>query len=53
MYVDKPLGVSAFPCELMPWPRAWAEGAGRVVAYAQHDKGGWRHGGGGKASAGS
>lgn len=40
LYVDKPLGYSYFPGELVPCPKAWVETSGRLVWYRRHETGG-------------
>ncbi|KII87369.1 hypothetical protein PLICRDRAFT_252879 [Plicaturopsis crispa FD-325 SS-3] len=39
-YVNKPLGFSAYPRELVCTPRSWVATTGNLVFYREHDKGG-------------
>ncbi|KAF2261363.1 alpha/beta-hydrolase [Lojkania enalia] len=39
-YLEKPLGYSFFPYELLPVPRAWAARTGRLVWAREHSSGG-------------
>ncbi|KAH8078649.1 hypothetical protein HD553DRAFT_143594 [Filobasidium floriforme] len=40
LYVDKPMGYTKFPCELMPVPESWAKGTGNLVHFNEHQVGG-------------
>ncbi|KAF2733648.1 alpha/beta-hydrolase [Polyplosphaeria fusca] len=40
LYVDKPIGYSYFPYELIAIPKAWAATTGNLVWFKRHDKGG-------------
>lgn len=40
MFVEKPMGYSYFPFELMPIPKAWAERTENLVWFKAHEKGG-------------
>lgn len=37
-YIDKPMGFSSFPKELVPTPKSWAASRGNLVFYRAHDK---------------
>jgi len=37
-YLDKPLGYSLFPKEIVPVPREWAALTGRLVWFRRHEK---------------
>lgn len=37
-YIEKPLGFSSFPKELLPVPRSWIETTGNLVHFKNHDK---------------
>lgn len=39
LYVDKPMGYTKFPCELMPVPESWAKGTGNLVHFNEHQVG--------------
>lgn len=39
-YVNKPMGFSWFPKELVPTPRSWIETQGNLVHFSQHTSGG-------------
>ncbi|KAH8809006.1 Alpha/Beta hydrolase protein [Xylogone sp. PMI_703] len=39
-YINKPLGFSYFPKELVPIPQSWIETTGNLVFWRQHEKGG-------------
>ncbi|KAK9582507.1 hypothetical protein V6Z92_006690 [Aspergillus fumigatus] len=40
LYIQKPLGFSYFPNEIIPAPKAWVSTTGNLVFWRQHDKGG-------------
>ncbi|OCL14061.1 alpha/beta-hydrolase [Glonium stellatum] len=39
-FLEKPLGFSYFPFEIVLGPKAWVESQGNLVWYRQHEKGG-------------
>lgn len=38
-YIEKPLGMSSFPKELMPSPKSWVEKTGELVFWKEHQEG--------------
>lgn len=38
LYIQKPLGFSYFPNEIIPAPKAWVSTTGNLVFWRQHDK---------------
>jgi microsomal epoxide hydrolase len=39
-YINKPLGVSSFPCEIFPVLKCMAEKKGDLVSFKRHERGG-------------
>lgn len=39
-YIEKPMGYSWFPMEIVPIPKTWVKTTGNLVWHKQHEAGG-------------